>query len=365
MTRMGPDTRAALAPVILVSVYAAIVLLSSRVAAEQWSLLFLNHLQRNYRLLPALLGMVVLAGLVVPERRAAPLTHMLAFLRERWRADRLFSLFVPPVFFALLLASFNSFKQFILPSAGFGLDPTFAAVDRLLFLGVDPWRVTHWLVPSAVGTWLIDIAYALWFLPLLLFTLCSWVADLRLRTRFLVAFALIWIALGTVMAMLLPASGPIYTEIFHGDPNFSDLQRRLGSHDDTLRAHGNWGLLAISGQRDLLEAFQTRETMLVGGISAMPSLHNALAVLFACAGYAFNRTFGIVLGGFAALILFGSVHLGWHYAIDGLVGGAMAIWIWRWSGHLADLLIGSRPSTAADRQSRRSRTDRHRTTVDL
>lgn len=52
----------------------------------------------------------------------------------------------------------------------------------------------------------------------------------------------------------------------------------------------------------------------------------------------------MMLIGFAAIILFGSVHLGWHYAIDGLVGGAMALGIWRLSGGIADRLIGSAQS---------------------
>lgn len=257
-------------PLLLVGIYTALVLVSPHVSTDQWLVLFLDHLQRNFRLLPALLAIVLMASLLVPGRRAKPLSHMWTTLRARWQSDRLMSLFVPPVFLALLLASFNSFKQFILPTAGFGFDPAFAAIDRLLFMGVDPWRLTHWLVPSTLGTWLIDLAYALWFLPLVLFTLCSWVAALRLRTQFLIAFALVWIVMGTVIAMLLPASGPIYTEVFHGDPSFAELQRRLIEQDGALGASWNLGLSSLDGQRDLLEAFVRRELMLAGGISAMP-----------------------------------------------------------------------------------------------
>jgi hypothetical protein len=31
---------------------------------------------------------------------------------------------------------------------------------------------------------------------------------------------------------------------------------------------------------------------------------------------------------YAALIFVGSIHLGWHYAVDGIVGAAAAIAVW-------------------------------------
>ena len=33
--------------------------------------------------------------------------------------------------------------------------------------------------------------------------------------------------------------------------------------------------------------------------------------------------------GFAAVIMIGSVHLGWHYAVDGYLGAAVAWGAWR------------------------------------
>jgi hypothetical protein len=35
---------------------------------------------------------------------------------------------------------------------------------------------------------------------------------------------------------------------------------------------------------------------------------------------------------FAAAIMIGSVHLGWHYAIDGYVGGLVATALWYATG---------------------------------
>jgi hypothetical protein len=37
---------------------------------------------------------------------------------------------------------------------------------------------------------------------------------------------------------------------------------------------------------------------------------------------------------YALMIWIGSVHLGWHYATDGLVGVLMMLGLWKAAGHL-------------------------------
>ena len=85
--------------------------------------------------------------------------------------------------------------------------------------------------------------------------------------------------------------------------------------------------------------------MIGGGISAMPSVHNGLAALFAFAAFRINRKAGWAMAAYAALIWIGSIHLGWHYAIDGIVSIALAWGIWRGAGRIADWL--DRPSAQA------------------
>jgi hypothetical protein len=72
------------------------------------------------------------------------------------------------------------------------------------------------------------------------------------------------------------------------------------------------------------------------GISAMPSMHLATSFSFMLLGFAIHRRLGIALGLFTAFILIGSVHLGWHYAIDGYVAIAMTWLIWRIVGWALD-----------------------------
>ena len=60
----------------------------------------------------------------------------------------------------------------------------------------------------------------------------------------------------------------------------------------------------------------------------MPSMHVALTTLFALVCWGTKRWIGILMSFYALIILIGSVHLAWHYAIDGYAGalGMIAIW---------------------------------------
>lgn len=334
MERDHIPAKALLAPLLLVVVYAAaVVALPAVPAANVWSLAT-GHLIRN----SAFLGVAALiacsvfsvSALVDRERRRAIQSELRAYFASPGLWLRLGRFALPSLYLALLLAAFSSFKQLALPSAGFGLDAAFAELDRLVFFGVDPWRLTHWLVPTAMGTLLIDTAYMLWFLPMILIVLLSWMAPARLQTQYLLAFAMIWIVGGTGLAYLLPGAGPCYFATFHGDAAFSPLLERLHAQDAMLARFG--GLKALIGQDGLLLAYQSHEFLLAGGISAMPSLHVALATLFACAGFACHRRAGWTFTGFAVLIWFGSVHLGWHYAVDGVLGALLAVATWRLAG---------------------------------
>ena len=51
----------------------------------------------------------------------------------------------------------------------------------------------------------------------------------------------------------------------------------------------------------------------------MPSMHVAGAMLFALLGWRTHRLLGIVLSINVTLILIATVHLAWHYALDGYI----------------------------------------------
>ena len=70
----------------------------------------------------------------------------------------------------------------------------------------------------------------------------------------------------------------------------------------------------------------------------MPSVHCALAALFALGAFRLNRIAGLGFAAYACLIWLGSIHLGWHYAVDGLVAAALTLGLWRVAGRVADAL---------------------------
>ncbi len=84
------------------------------------------------------------------------------------------------------------------------------------------------------------------------------------------------------------------------------------SHDVNTRM----AILSLDTQQLLWDGYTGKTAPI--GISAFPSMHNASALLFALATARRSRALGIAFGIYCGIILVGSVHLGWHYAVDGM-----------------------------------------------
>ena len=93
-------------------------------------------------------------------------------------------------------------------------------------------------------------------------------------------------------------------------------------------------VLALQVQDMLWNDFNTHAGTNALSIAAMPSMHVGTAVLLALLGWRLNRAAGIALTVFAMLVMIGSVHLAWHYALDGYAGGLGAWIIWHACGRL-------------------------------
>ncbi|HEU0014758.1 MAG TPA: phosphatase PAP2 family protein [Longimicrobium sp.] len=218
---------------------------------------------------------------------------------------------------------FVAFKRSIPLVHAFSLDRALADADRWLHGGHDPWALLQPLLGHPRLTEAVQVAYtAGWFGLIFVGTvLMAWHPDRRLRARFFLATIGCWVVLGTVMAALLSSAGPCYYELVTGDARFRPMVEYLAGVDAGV------GFSAAEVQRILWSDFATGDPGGYG-VSAMPSLHVAIAVLFALAGWRVHRALGAALWAYAALVLVGSVHLGWHYALDGYaaVAGAVAVW---------------------------------------
>jgi membrane-associated phospholipid phosphatase len=66
----------------------------------------------------------------------------------------------------------------------------------------------------------------------------------------------------------------------------------------------------------------------------MPSMHVSIAWLMALLGWRISRPVGWLLTAYCACIVLGSVHLGWHYAVDGYVSIILTSGIWFVTGRI-------------------------------
>ena len=232
----------------------------------------------------------------------------------------------------LFFSAFSSYKRMILYNNFWHWDPAFRDWDKWLHFGKHPWEWTHAVFGSPFWTSAISVSYNAWYFAIFMtFIWQAWSAKRpRLRMQFLYSFIFTWMILGTVFGTMLASGGPVYFDrIVPGADNpYAALMERLHLIHET---HPVW---ALAVQERLWEVYQARGLMLGSGISAMPSLHVATCVLMAVLAWQYGRIAGIAFTAFAIIIQIGSVHLGWHYSIDGYVSAAVVLIIWFTIGRL-------------------------------
>ena len=291
----------------------------------------------------AMVGLCALLFAMVREQRAGRPQSGWSLAREfvvsRWRYDRFFSVVMPFLCVVPLITSYTLFKTTYLASVGFWFGPTLAQGERAL-LGGDAWRLTHDLLASPWASQLLDLLYHGWFLPMILgVAMCSFVSPTSvLGWRYLTSYLLLWSVQGSLIAYWMPAAGPSLHALLTRVPTrFDALTARLAAQNQYLTAQGAPGLYSIEYQHKLATLFGANDVAIGGGISAMPSLHNAMAVLFACAAWALGPRLGALATVYAVVIWIGSIHLGWHYALDGVVACGLTILTWHAVGRVPAL----------------------------
>ncbi|MBO6767835.1 MAG: phosphatase PAP2 family protein [Erythrobacter sp.] len=212
---------------------------------------------------------------------------------------------------AILLAGLNMIafmwvKPLLNYLVPFWADPLLASWDRILFLGHEPWQVLDWFSFPAMGM----VYHPVWFLVMIDSLLMAAFAPASPgKSAVLLNYFVLWSVIGPLIHCLLPAAGPIFYERMGYGSRFGGLD---GGAEATAVANYLWSIYAS-------ESFGAGS-----GISAMPSMHVTISSWVVLAFYMFARPWLPLALVFWLLIFLLSISLGWHYAVDGLVGAVAA-----------------------------------------
>jgi hypothetical protein len=223
------------------------------------------------------------------------------------------------------IGSFASFKQTLPLINDFSWDRFLMRLDYFLHFGHHPWRLLEPILSYPIILRAIDLMYVLWYVLLFLsFLWMAWSAQRRLRLCFFASALLVWSILGSGLGAIFSSAGPCYYAhvIPSGENPYAPLMSRLDE------IHRSGSLYAIHSQSGLWEAKLHNTWMMFGGISAMPSIHVAMAIVFVLIAFNERRWLGWIFVGYAAMIQVGSVILGWHYAVDGYASILLTSLIW-------------------------------------
>jgi hypothetical protein len=205
------------------------------------------------------------------------------------------------------LGAFTQMKALIPSVQPFAWDAVFSEVDRFIF-GIDPWRLTHAIIDGP-ATRVLDAIYLTWF-PVFTCVIVyhAAFAPAEDRRKFFLSFYCAWLILGILAATLFSSAGPCFLELI-GSPTSQHYAGLFPTAPSSQRVMNYLAKTYINGDLG------------VGtGISAMPSLHVAMAFLYVLMARTRVMKFSSAI--YCAIIFVSSVHLGWHYAIDGIVAVA-------------------------------------------
>ncbi len=226
-----------------------------------------------------------------------------------------------------LLPFFSKMKAAIPLFNEYSWDNAFIEWDRAIFFGRDAWEVLQPVLGYPLITAFLALLYQLWFL--LLYPGCLYFAfgkvDAGLRRQFFLTYVLSWTVIGGAMATWLASVGPVFVGPLLGDARFDDQMAYLNAANESLP------IMTLTVQQMLLDWYAADANGLGSGITAMPSMHCAIAFLFWLAMRQISRRAGIFFAVFFAITWLSSVHLAYHYAVDGLVSLVAVAFLWKLS----------------------------------
>jgi len=283
---------------------------------------------RLYAVAGFAMAVVDTIGLLWRHRPDSPTAFLIATWRRRLNAPATIARLPLFAIAIVFMPFFSKMKSMIPLFNDFEWDPTFIAWDRTLFLGHDAWEVLQPVFGYPAVTAAMAGLYHAWMLLIYMGTLffVFHPAAAGIVRQYFLGFVLIWTVIGGGLATLLASVGPCFVGPILGDTTFDAQMAYLHA------ANEQFPVLTVNVQDLLLQWYHAGNRGLGSGITAMPSMHVAMAFLFWLAIRQVSRSLGRVFFGFFVLIWIGSVHLAYHYAVDGLVSVVATAALWKAGG---------------------------------
>ncbi len=209
------------------------------------------------------------------------------------------------VILGLAMALHGWAKSMMPHVTGYWADPLLADLDKAIF-GVDPWR----LFRSELLGPIYAKAYVTWF-PITFGTMALIAFSKRNETVLFNSYLATLIVGGTMGEHLLPSAGPIFYERVGLGTRFAEL---VATNDPTYNLFADY----------LWKHFEAAGAGLGTGISAMPSMHVAMATWTLFAAWRIWKPLAVPGLIYVLVISAASIASGWHYATDGLAGVVIA-----------------------------------------
>lgn len=288
-------------------------------------------------LFSAILAFFLLIALVAYVLLRYWSAHPLRMLKQKFFTDwrlpkRVVYVLLALAVASLVMSSYSSTKTAIRVFMPFYFDDPAIYIDNLIFGGGDAWKVLQPILGYPLVTYLLSVGYHLWaFVTSGVFLGAAlMLGRKKLRAQYLVAFLLCWVLVGNVLAILLSSVGPAFYEAIHGGDRFVALMDYLNA------VNAQHSISALWAQDLLLGYYQDGVLGVGSGISAAPSMHVCIAMLITIFAFKLDRRLGYAAVVYLAMIFIGSIHLGWHYAIDGILSILVTPLVWFLAGRIVE-----------------------------
>ena len=188
----------------------------------------------------------------------------------------------------------------------FTADPLLVDIDNALFFGHDAWIFVSWANFSFAN----QLYHPIWFALMIIALMILFAAPSSpKKSAMALSYFLLWSVLGPLVHWAFPAGGPVFFE-------------RLGYGDRFAQLDGGERTRIVSDM--LWNFYSSGQFQPAAGISAMPSMHVTMSTWTVLCFVYFQPRWRVPVGLTSLYIAILSVALGWHYAVDGIVGAVLA-----------------------------------------